>query len=54
MKAGPALKLGSDQLDTGWVTKIVKQGEKFQKQAFEKGTSGTLTYRKPRNRRCSS
>jgi hypothetical protein len=28
--------------DTGWVTKIVKQGDKFQKQAFEKGgASGT-------------
>ena len=28
--------------DSGWVTKIVKQGDKFQKQAFEKGgASGT-------------
>jgi hypothetical protein len=28
--------------DSGWVTKIVKQGDKFQKQAFEKGDgSGT-------------
>jgi hypothetical protein len=26
--------------DTGWVTKIVKQGDKFQKQAFEKGARG--------------
>jgi hypothetical protein len=25
--------------DTGWVTKIVKQGDKFQKQAFEKGSA---------------
>jgi hypothetical protein len=23
--------------DSGWVTKITKQGDKFQKQAFEKG-----------------
>jgi hypothetical protein len=30
--------------DTGWVTKIVKQGDKFQKQAFEKGASGTPTH----------
>jgi hypothetical protein len=30
--------------DTGWVTKIVKQGDKFQKQAFEKGGSGTPTH----------
>jgi hypothetical protein len=30
--------------DTGWVTKIVKQGERFQKQAFEKGASGTPTH----------
>jgi uncharacterized lipoprotein NlpE involved in copper resistance len=31
--------------DTGWVTKIVKQGDTFQKQAFEKGdTSGTPTH----------
>lgn len=27
--------------DSGWVTKIVKQGDKYQKQAFEKGASGT-------------
>ena len=27
--------------DSGWVTKIVKQGDKFQKQSFEKGASGT-------------
>jgi hypothetical protein len=27
--------------DSGWVTKIVKQGDKFQKQAFEKSASGT-------------
>ena len=27
--------------DSGWVTKIVKQGDKFQKQAFEEGASGT-------------
>ena len=25
--------------DTGWVTKIVKQGDKFQKQAFDKGSA---------------
>jgi hypothetical protein len=30
--------------DSGWVTKIVKQGDKFQKQAFEKGASGTPTH----------
>ena len=30
--------------DSGWVTKIVKQGDKFQKQAFEKGSSGTATH----------
>jgi hypothetical protein len=31
--------------DTGWVTKIVKQGDKFQKQAFEKGgASGPPTH----------
>jgi hypothetical protein len=30
--------------DTGWVTKIVKQGDKFQKQAFEKGSSGIPTH----------
>jgi hypothetical protein len=29
--------------DSGWVPKLVKQGEKFQKQAFEKGASGTPT-----------
>jgi hypothetical protein len=30
---------------SGWVTKIVKQGDKFQKQAFEKGgASGTPTH----------
>jgi hypothetical protein len=26
--------------DSGWITKIVKQGDKFQKQAFEKGGAG--------------
>jgi hypothetical protein len=26
--------------DTGWVTKIAKQGDKFQKQAYEKGDAG--------------
>ena len=25
--------------DSGWVTKIVKQGDKFQKQTFEKGSA---------------
>ena len=31
--------------DSGWVTKIVKQGDKFQKQAFEKGgASGPPTH----------
>lgn len=31
--------------DSGWVTKIVKQGDEFQKQAFENGdTSGTPTH----------
>jgi hypothetical protein len=30
--------------DSGWVTKIVKQGDKFQKQAFEKGGGGTPTH----------
>ena len=31
--------------DSGWVTKITKQGNKFTKQAFEKGqTSGTPTH----------
>jgi hypothetical protein len=30
--------------DSGWVTKIVKKGDKFQKQAFEKGASGTPTH----------
>ena len=30
--------------DSGWVTKIVKQGDKFQKQAFEKGDAGDATH----------
>ena len=30
--------------DSGCVTKIVKQGDKFQKQAFEGDTSGTPTH----------
>ena len=30
--------------DSGWVTKLVKQGDKFQKQAFEKGASGTPSH----------
>lgn len=30
--------------DSGWVTKIVKQGDKFQKQAFEKGDAGDPTH----------
>ena len=30
--------------DSGWVTKIVKQGDKFQKQAFEKGEAGSPTH----------
>lgn len=31
--------------DSGWTTKIVKEGDKFKKQAFEKGAStGTPTH----------
>jgi hypothetical protein len=30
--------------ESGWVTKIVKQGDKYQKQAFEKGGGGTPTH----------
>lgn len=31
--------------DSGWTTKIVKEGDKFKKQAFEKGmSSGTPTH----------
>ena len=30
--------------DSGWMTKIVKQGEKFEKQAFEKGDAATPTH----------
>ena len=30
--------------DSGWVTKLVKQGDKFQKQAFEKGASDTPSH----------
>ena len=30
--------------DSGWVTKIVKEGDKFKKQAFEGDVSGTPTH----------
>ena len=30
--------------DSGWVTKITKQGDKFEKQAFEKGDTGTPSH----------
>jgi hypothetical protein len=30
--------------DSGWVTKIVKEGDKFEKQAFEGDASGTPTH----------
>ena len=30
--------------DSGWVTKFVKQGDTFQKQAFEKGDAGAPTH----------
>jgi hypothetical protein len=30
--------------DSGWVTKIVKEGDKFKKQAFEGDASGTPTH----------